>query len=248
MKNRNWWKKTFGKAYKEAFDSIYSKERTESEVNFILDNIKLKKGINVLDIACGAGRHSIELAKKGFNVTGIDYSKDLLNEAKKRAAKKILKINFILGDIRSFHVHGSQDLVIMMGNSFGYFDNQDNEKVLKNINEALKPGGYFVLDLPNTRGILRNINTVSQNDIPSGYVLTKNLSYDESSKILSLYWEFYLHGKKSRYFGELYLYSHDEIEEILNKHNFKIIKETGSYDGIKYSIDSPRLILIAQKI
>lgn len=248
MKNRNWWKKTFGKAYLEAFDAIYSKERTESEVNFILDNIKLEKEMKIIDIACGAGRHSLELAKKGFNVTGVDYSEELLHKAKKRADEKNLKINFILGDIRNFRTHEPYDLAIMMGNSFGYFDDRDNEKVLENINLSLKNEGYFVLDLPNTNGMLRNIKGSNKNVVPAGYVLTKNLFYDKSKKILSLRWEFFLHGNKSIFDGELRLYDRAEIKNLLKKHGFVITKEFGSFEGTGYSIDTPRLILIAKKI
>ncbi len=70
----NWWKTTFGKTYFYAFVPTYPPEQTKKEVSFIVKNLHLKKGAKILDIPCGQGRHSIELAHCGFKVIGIDYS------------------------------------------------------------------------------------------------------------------------------------------------------------------------------
>ena len=88
MKSKNaWWEDTFKEVYFSAFDSLYPLPRTKEEVDFIVDNLSLEKNSEILDIPCGQGRHAIELSRRGFKVTGVDFSSCLLKVAQGKSKK-----------------------------------------------------------------------------------------------------------------------------------------------------------------
>ena len=96
----------------------------------------------MLDLCCGPGRFSIELAKRGFRVTGVDRTRFLLGKAKSREKKAGVKVEWVESDMRDFVRPGAFDLALSMFTSFGYFDDKaDDLRVLRQVCESLKPGG-----------------------------------------------------------------------------------------------------------
>src|SRR3989344_1368075 len=170
MSKTSWWRRVFGSEYLSAFGSIYSSERGEKETVFILRQLRFKKGARMLDVACGQGRHAIPFAKYGLRVTGIDASAPLLRAANAAAKKEDVSPIFQKADMRSFELKQRFDAAVILGNAFGYFDDQDNERVIAQIARHLKKHGTLVIDLPNTAGLLRQPFTKSAHKIPDGYV------------------------------------------------------------------------------
>jgi ubiquinone/menaquinone biosynthesis C-methylase UbiE len=128
------------------------KTNTKAEVEQILSQMNLPAGAHILDLACGRGRHSIELAKRGFRVTGLDYSPLLLSRAKTSVRKlpRPKRPIFIEGDMRNLKrifPRGSFDAVVNLWNAWGYFDRRsDDRKTLAGISHVLKPGGALVIN------------------------------------------------------------------------------------------------------
>jgi len=109
--------------------------------------LKLKRGSRVLDLACGTGRHSILLARRGAAVLGVDKTPSYLEEARRRAAS-IKNCRFALGDMRRLPFENEFDGAINLWTSFGYFAKpSDDLKALKGVARALKPGGLFLIEL-----------------------------------------------------------------------------------------------------
>ena len=246
----NWWKSNFDETYFKAFSFIYSAERAKKEIDFILKLLPIRKKDKILDLPCGQGRHSIELARRGYDVTGVDYSKYLLKQTKKESVNLDSKPNFIKSDMRDFRIRNKFDIILTLGNSFGYFKDEDNQLVIKNISYSLKKGGYFVLDLPNTAGMLRkqdNIKGAYEIKIPNGVIKTENLDFDPLSFILKLKWTINLKTIKKEFEGFFRLYTFSEISAILNKYNLEVKDTYGSFTGVGYDLDSPRLILVCKK-
>ncbi|MBI4061637.1 MAG: class I SAM-dependent methyltransferase [Elusimicrobia bacterium] len=110
-------------------------------------SLKLRPGARVLDLACGTGRHSIPLARRGAFVVGVDRTASYLKEAR-RAARGLSNCLFARGDMRRLPFEGEFDAVINLWTSFGYFAKpSDDLKVLRGAARALKPGGLFLIDL-----------------------------------------------------------------------------------------------------
>ena len=117
------------------------------EVKFLWKVLNLRKGSRVLDVPCGTGRHAVRLARRGASVLGVDVTPAYLREAR-RASRGISNARFERGDMRRLTARGEFDAAINLWNSFGYFDNPaDDQKTLKGIARALKPGGLFLIDL-----------------------------------------------------------------------------------------------------
>lgn len=239
----HWWKKVFNKTYLSAFDYFYSHEKTKQEVDFIVKTAKLKPSASVLDLFCGQGRHSIELAKRGYIVTGVDYSADLLYAARVRAKKADVRPIFLKKDIRSLRLSKKFDVVCILGNSFGYFDDAENEAIISVVSKLLKDDGIFILDLANT---LARPHTKSErrDSIPGGYILSEEESFDPVSQRSFMKWTIVKNKKKSIFHGVLKFYTHSAIKRLLVKHGLRPIKTFGSFAGDAHVSTSPRMIAV----
>jgi len=121
-------------------------KHTKTEVDFIEKFCKLSKGAKVADFGCGIGRHTIELAHRGYESIGIDFSEILLNKAKKNISKNL----FIHDDCRSVNLNQKFDAVICLYDVIGSFINpDDNMRILENAVAHLKSNGYMVLSVMN---------------------------------------------------------------------------------------------------
>lgn len=247
MTFNDWWKNTFGEIYLSAFAPTFSQERTKKEVAFIIKVLNIKKGAKILDIPCGYGRHSIEFAKRGFQVTGVDFSSSLLEAAKKKAINQKINCQFIKQDMRFVKLPYRYDAILILGNSFGYFSDKDNEEVIKRLSLLLKHKGHLLIDLPNSVGMFQRKVTKRKIKIPQGYILTEEISFDPLNLIVKLRWTVYQNKKKNIFFGRLRLYTFPEINNLLSKYQLKVKDIFGSFDGESYSLESPRLIIIATK-
>ena len=125
----DWWKSIFNSIYlKTDADVVENDSATINEVNAFLNISNLRPTDAILDLCCGQGRHSLELANRGFQfISGIDRSRYLIRLARGRAQKKGHTIKFSEGDARKIrHPDQSFDCVMVMGNSFGYFEQQEH--------------------------------------------------------------------------------------------------------------------------
>src|SRR5207249_10238727 len=120
---KRWYEDFFGSDYLIR----YVHPETAAQVEAIDKILHLRKGGRILDVACGAGRHSIELAKRGYRVSGLDLSSSLLSEARKAARGAGVKVTFVQGDMRRLRFRGAFDSAISMFTSFGYFDRQEED-------------------------------------------------------------------------------------------------------------------------
>jgi 2-polyprenyl-3-methyl-5-hydroxy-6-metoxy-1,4-benzoquinol methylase len=145
-----WYEELF-KDYGMKYDNENFAQGTPGECNFIEKEINSNKKLKILDIGCGTGRHSIELAKRGYTVTGIDLSDSLLKRAKEKAAEQNLKIDFQKQDARDLPFREEFDLVIMLcEGAFPLMETDEmNFKILQNATKTLKPKGKMIFTTLN---------------------------------------------------------------------------------------------------
>jgi SAM-dependent methyltransferase len=261
MLKKEWWQKVFDDKYLKTYVDAVTPEITRQQVNFIHRNLGLKKGAKILDLACGHGRISIELAKLSYGVTGLDYSKYFLGIAKKEAKKHGVKIDFIRQDMRKLNFVNKFDAVISMFTSFGYFkDDKDDIKVIRNISRALKPGGKFLIDVNNMVRTLilmsknggvgkdgRLHGSVRKDKLSNGLVVTTIDVADALTLRWSMTRTWREKGKKRNYTTECRLYSLPELRRILEENGLMVRKVWGDFDGSGFSFASRRLIVLAEK-
>src|SRR5689334_902760 len=126
-------------------------DRTAAEVDRAPAMLGAQAGGRALDMACGTGRHALELARRGFDVVGVDISPDLLAIAEADAAEQSLKASFVLADLRKLEFDQEFDLVLNLNDgAIGYFETEEeNHRTFEVIAAALRPGGGNLLQLPN---------------------------------------------------------------------------------------------------
>jgi SAM-dependent methyltransferase len=126
-------------------------DRTEAEVDRALAMLGASDSGRVLDLACGTGRHSLELASRGYTVVGVDISPDLLEIAESDAAAQSLDASFVKADLRELDFHDEFDLVLSLNDgAVGYFETEEeNLRTFEVIAEALRSGGGHLMQLPN---------------------------------------------------------------------------------------------------
>jgi SAM-dependent methyltransferase len=240
--------------YKDWFNSkdylkVYKhRDSTEAEilVNLIVKKASLSKGSNVLDMACGAGRHSIAFAQKGFKVTAVDLSERLISEAKKNAIQAEVKIDFMQTDIRDLILKTHFDLVANLFTSFGYFEtDEENFIVIEKAYDLLKQGGKFVLDYLNKSYLEENLipaSTFSEN----GITITQKRSINDNrvEKKISIAKD----GVITHFHESVRLYDFTELKDILEQAGFRLNNAFGDFDGnIFEQNSSSRLIIFAEK-
>ncbi len=248
MKVKDEWHKDF---FQNSFYNPASPEAIERapfEIRFILKQLKLRKNSKILDVCCGPARHSLMLAKKGFSVTGYDFSKEYLKEAAQKAKKAKVNINLVCGDMRKLKFKNELDAALNLFTSFGYFKKfSDDIKVLKGINSALKPGGFFMLDIINPDFLRKNFKPNEWMELEKGVFLLQEHEFTKNKKGINNRWIKISKNQclEKKFFTRLY--DKKLLSETLKKTGFKPLKFWGNFEGEKLSAKTTRLIVLAKK-
>ena len=225
------------------------KHRNEAEakelVDLILGNVNIPLEGEILDLACGTGRHSIIFAQNGFKVTAVDLSEKLLGMAIKTAKENSVKIDFIKSDIRNFSIDKQFNLILNLFTSFGYFnDDKENFLLFDIAFKYLKTSGYFVLDYFNKTYLENNLVKESK-DIFEHYTLVQKRYFDDKRVIKDICID--TNGRKKHYTESVKIYSKNELVSRLEKAGLKVRNIYGGFDAKEFDdMNSHRIIIIAQ--
>ncbi len=231
--------------------AMFNKERWKvvpQEVDHILKFLKLSPGNRILDLCCGPGRHSLELARRRFKVTGVDKTMVYLKKAKSLARKENLDIEFIHADMRKFHRTTFFDGAINLYTAFGYFKNpKDDKRVLANVYRSLKPGGLFMIDLMGKEVLASKFMPRNWDALDDGTIhlqerkLTQNWSWIEN------HWIYIKGNKRKDFYLAHRLYSAMELSQLLKESGFSKVDIYGDFNGHEYDHQAKRLIAVALK-
>ena len=243
---KEWFKDWFNT---EEYLNVYrhrNEEDAKELVELILNNINIPFHGKVLDLACGPGRHSILFAQKGYKVSAVDLSKNLLVVANNSAVNANVDINFIEADLRSLCIKPKFDLVVNLFTSFGYFeDDRENFKLFSRAFYFLDDKGYFVLDFFNKRYIEKNIVSRSEGFVDHTKIIQeRKIEGKRVIKKISI-----IKNDLQRQFMEsVRMYNKDELITEIEKRGFKIESIFGGIRGKTFDLEtSPRIIIIARK-
>jgi SAM-dependent methyltransferase len=241
-----WFKKWFSS---DEYLSVYS-HRNEKDalsiINLILNQFPNKDRLNILDAACGAGRHSILLSELGHNLTAFDLSKTLLRIGFTNSKELNVNINFICSDIREIKLNSSFDLVLNMFTSFGYFDSDyENFLFYQNIRDSLKDDGLIVFDYFNSVFIEENLIPSSTKTV-DGKFITEHRRIENKKVIKEI--SINNDGKISNFCESVKLYNKSELFTKFSSLGYQIENIYGSYDGKPFDEKtSERVILFIKK-
>ncbi len=228
-----WWRSLFNALYvKTDGDVVENVENTRREVDFIVAAAAITPTSHILDLCCGQGRHCIELARRGFrNVTGVDRSRYLIRLARKRAQADGLHVVFKEGDARNPRLpENSFDCVAIMGNSFGYFSNkQDDEKVLATVGRILRASGQLVLDITDGAYMAEHFDRRSWEWIDEHHFVCRERSISQDRERL-ISREVIVHDELGVIADQFYaerLYTRESIAKLLEKTGFRNVRHHG---------------------
>jgi ubiquinone/menaquinone biosynthesis C-methylase UbiE len=137
-------------AFADTADMAWT-DRTEAEVERAMRMLRPQGGERVLDLACGSGRHALELKRQGFEVVGADISPELLEIARRDAEKEGLEVAFVEADLRELEFDAEFDIVLSLNDgAIGYLETEaENLRAFEVVSRSLKPGGRHLMQLPN---------------------------------------------------------------------------------------------------
>jgi SAM-dependent methyltransferase len=238
-----WWRSWFDEGYLALYDPIVT-PRAAEEVDALERLLGLEPPLRVLDLACGQGRHSIELARRGYDVTGLDLSSVLLAEARRRAAEAGVNVRWIQADMREAP-REDFDLCLSLFTSFGYFaEDADNDRVLEAAWQSLRRSGRFVLEVLNAAWKIGTFQPHSW--FPFGDVTVIEDQELEGNR-LRVRWTLAKGEERSTRFHALRLYRAAELEEMLRLAGFRKIELYGSWEGEPVTTASHRVLAIATR-
>ena len=229
----DWWKSIFNALYlKTDGDVVENDQNTRKEIDLLIKVTKLSLDGKILDLCCGQGRHCIELANRGFKrIHGLDRSRYLIRLAKKRATQLGLPISFYEGDVRKRRFQSnSLDCISLMGNSFGYFEQKDDDiQVLKNIFDLLKPDGFVVIDITDGEWMRDHYLPRSWEWIDQQLMVNRERSLSgDQTRLISR--ELVVHSEQGVVADQFYaerLYTKEEITHLLGDIGFKDLRNNG---------------------
>jgi SAM-dependent methyltransferase len=243
-----WWARIFNDDYVSTIPKA-TVRGDQRKVNFIEKNLALPPNSLVLDLACGNGRHSVGMAKRGYRVVGIDLSLPMLAQAAELAQDENQNINFIHGDMRDLSFDRTFDGIFCMGTSFGYFDEEYNLRVLEGVVRSLKSGGSFLLEVANRDHVITQTPDLTWFE-GNGSVCMEETQFDFSTSRLAVKRQLIMDGgRQVQNEISVRLYSLHELTDMFRQAGLTItsVSGHGATQGAFFGKDSVRIMMAAKR-
>jgi SAM-dependent methyltransferase len=243
-----WYEKYFTEEWMRFRDSNTLLRKAPSEVDFLEKALGISPPGKILDLGCGFGRHAIELALRGYRVTGVDISGGLLARAKKSAQERGVSVSWVQQDMRDIDFRAEFDALICLFTSFGYFESEEeNCDILRRISQALRPRSRIVLDVENRDGLLMRYQSRDWWQTELGDLVMEERRFDPvkgrgHTKIVLI-----SEGRTTEHNLSIRWYSVPELDWMLKDVGMQIRELYGGLDGSGYGLDAMRLVVVAEK-
>jgi SAM-dependent methyltransferase len=221
-------------------------ERSDVEVAGLVQIARLDTPLRILDIPCGFGRHTNRLAVLGHHMTGVDMYPGFLELARRDAETRGVQVDYRQGDMRHLDFEAEFDRVMMLFTSFGYFEDEDNFRVLENVARALTPNGLFILDIPNRDMTMKTISQAHVTE-KNGDLMIDRVNFDTRTGRMHNYRIVIRNGVRKEKPFFVRLYNPTELRDWLVRAGMEINLIYGGYDISPLGEDSRRMIVVAMR-
>jgi SAM-dependent methyltransferase len=223
--------------------------QTRAEVDFVVRSLRLAPGARILDVPCGYGRHAAELTRRGFQVVGVDLSRAMMAEARRRW-REGARLRFVRQDMRRLAFRAEFDALVNLYTSFGYFSPRENEAVLRRMARALRPGGRILIDHrdPGFDATLPGRLWFAAG--PRRFVLEER-RFDRRTGITESTWLIVVAGKShvARKVVRLQEFSLPHWRRLFRRAGLRLLRAYSGYDGRPYrTVSSRRLIVVGERL
>lgn len=236
-----WFEQWFGEEYHTLYPHRDSEDARRA-VALVRRIAQWDPGGWVLDLACGAGRHAAELEQAGAQVVGLDLSPAMLHRARTRTRGRLVR-----GDMRRLPFRpGSFEVAVNLFTSFGYFrDDGEHGLVVRQVAEALVPGGRFVLDYLNAHQVRRTLRRDTEEVAESPTAVRVRRRFSEEGRYVVKEIEMRDEGRSFQ--ERVRLFTVEDLTALLEQNGFRVVARFGDYDGRPFTADSPRAIVLGAR-
>jgi SAM-dependent methyltransferase len=244
-----WFEEVFNEDYDRIYLHTFTEARNRAEAEFIESALNVPAGSELLDLACGHGRHALILAQRRFKVTGLDLSERFVKMAREEAKRRQLDARFDVGDMRKLPYKNMFDGVYSYFTSFGYFPHRENVKVLEGVARALHKGGKFLLDTANREWLLHQVEAQPRrwDELDHDYVYLDDVSFNARTSRVHGRRIVLDAGQRRELAFDLRVYSLAELEELIESVGMKIVSTYGDRDRSPFSISSRRMVIVSER-
>lgn len=245
------WDAVFDEDYLFFYEVFLTPELSEREAEFIARVLDVPPGAALLDVPCGHGRIANRLARRGYRVAGLDRSPLFLARARDEARAWDVEVDYREGDMRALPwPEASFDAVICWFTSFGYFDEEDNRRVLAEFHRVLRPGGRLLLEQMHRERVVRSFapgqaEAVTIHERDGDYLIDRS-RFDLSSGRVETERIVVRAGRVRRVAYGVRLYALTELRDLLTASGFREVRAWGEF-GSPLTLDSRRLVVLALK-
>jgi len=232
--------------YMYFYRDMLTPESTELQVEFLVRELELGQEMSILDLACGFGRHANQLARRGYQVTGIDIMPGFLEMARQEADELRLTVEYLIGDMRQIDYDSKFDRVLLLFTAFGYFTDEENLRVLRNIALSLKRGGRLIFDIQNRDTFLKGFMPYIVMEKEGNLMIDRNKFDTETGRLYNQRIVIRDGIRRDKPFF-VRMYNPTEIQTVLSQVGLSILRLFGGWDGTPLTADSRRMVIIAEK-
>lgn len=243
---KDWWKSFFSGIALDLWRAVTTEEQTRAEADFIEKTLRIKPGASVLDVPCGGGRLALELASRGYTLTGVEYSTEFVEEARAKSSQRGLGINWEQRDMRDLPWDGMFGGVFCFGNSFGYLEEDENRDFLRSVSRVLKPGTRFVLETFCTELALRTFQERSWFEF-GGILMLEENDYDLAHGRMNTEYTFISGSKTEKKRGSQRFYAFAELCRLFEEAGFNDPQGFGSLAQDPLGLASQRVLVVGEK-
>jgi SAM-dependent methyltransferase len=247
MRSSSWWTDYFDQTYLRIYELFLTAERTDREVLAIQELLSDRPGARILDLGCGWGRHSIELASSGFDVTGLDLSEFLLAEARRRAEEAGVDLRLVRADMRGLPFSGEFGAALSLFSSLGYSDDEADLRVLAGIRRALEPDGVLIIETMNRDAIAREFTERDWWETPEGDTVRVERQFDTVDGVSheTLHWRSPT-GEEGVKRHSIRIRTATEWDALLKRAGFRAAEWFGDWSLEPLALGSEELIVVSR--